>query len=77
MDHCIDALRIRLMCYADVTPFLHELEPAAELGATPDFNTQHRCKKYDKIQEWQRTHLAHGAPGQRKVDSDDHSHDHS
>jgi hypothetical protein len=37
------------MCYADVTPFLHELEPGAELGATPDFNTQHKCKRFDKF----------------------------
>jgi hypothetical protein len=51
------------MCYADVTPFLHEVSDA-EMGATPDFNTQHRCKKYDKIQEWQRTHHARAAKGQ-------------
>lgn len=73
VDHCIDALRIRLMCHADVTPFLHVLEPEAELGATPDFNTQHKCKKFDKIQEWQRAHHARAAAGQTEV----HGHEHS
>jgi len=73
VDHCIEALRIRLMCYADVTPFLHRVEPGAELGATPDFNTQHKCKKYDKIQDWQRNHHARAAAGQTAATEHDHS----
>ncbi|WQF88134.1 Putative mycotoxin biosynthesis protein UstYa [Colletotrichum destructivum] len=49
VDHCIEALRIRLQCYADVTPFLHT---NGSKGTQPDFNTQHRCPKYDRIVEW-------------------------
>jgi len=73
VDHCIDALRIRLMCYADITPFLHTTEPGAELGATPDFNTQHRCKKFDSVQEWARTHHAKAAEGQTAGSEHHHS----
>ena len=72
VDHCIDALRIRLMCYADVTPFLHEVSEGAELGATPDFNTQHRCKNYDSIQQWARDHHARASEGQTTIKEHDH-----
>ncbi|KIM96851.1 hypothetical protein OIDMADRAFT_169633 [Oidiodendron maius Zn] len=74
VDHCIEALRIRLMCYSDITPFLHRIEPGAELGATPDFDTQHKCKKYDKIQEWQRNNHARAAKGQGAEAGHGHSH---
>ena len=57
-----------------MTPFLHETEPGAELGATPDFNTQHRCKKYDKIQAWQRAHHARAATGQTGEGHGGHGH---
>lgn len=73
VDHCIEALRIRLMCYADITPFLHLTEPGAELGATPDFDTQHKCKKYDKIQEWQRSNHARAAKGGGEEEAHHHS----
>ncbi|KAF4781224.1 hypothetical protein HER10_EVM0008872 [Colletotrichum scovillei] len=49
VDHCIEALRIRLQCSADVTPFLHI---NGSRGIQPDFNSQHRCPKYDRIVEW-------------------------
>ncbi|KAK1702202.1 uncharacterized protein BDZ83DRAFT_595764 [Colletotrichum acutatum] len=49
VDHCIEALRIRLQCSADVTPFLHT---NGSRGIQPDFNSQHRCPKYDRIIEW-------------------------
>jgi hypothetical protein len=37
------------MCYADVTPFLNT---DGAKGIQPDFNTQHRCPKFDSIQLW-------------------------
>ncbi|KAF6832650.1 hypothetical protein CPLU01_06046 [Colletotrichum plurivorum] len=49
VDHCIEALRIRLMCAADVTPFLHT---NGAKGNQPDFDSQHRCPKYDRIVDW-------------------------
>ncbi|OLN87595.1 hypothetical protein CCHL11_10099 [Colletotrichum chlorophyti] len=85
VDHCIEALRIRLMCSAgkpnvqicysfqgidstiDVTPFLHT---TGSKGIQPDFDSQHRCPKFDRIIEWakekqimvekQDPHQAHG-----------------
>ncbi|TEA19128.1 Cyclochlorotine biosynthesis protein O [Colletotrichum sidae] len=49
VDHCIEALRIRLQCASDVTPFLHT---SGSKGNQPDFNSQHRCPKYDRIIDW-------------------------
>ncbi|KAL0934657.1 uncharacterized protein CTRU02_211456 [Colletotrichum truncatum] len=67
VDHCIEALRIRLQCAGDVTPFLHT---TGAKGIQPDFDSQHRCPKYDRIIEWAKerqimvnkpaTHEGHG-----------------
>ncbi|KAL8296361.1 hypothetical protein RB597_005778 [Gaeumannomyces tritici] len=54
VDHCIEALRIRLMCSADVTPFLHL--NTSDKGAQPDFDTQHRCPRYGNIVDWAKQH---------------------
>lgn len=50
VDHCIESLRISLQCSGDVTPLFVKLGGAA--GAKADFNTHHRCRNFDKIEEW-------------------------
>lgn len=50
VDHCFEALRISLMCFADVTPLLIRLGGAA--GAHADFETHHKCRDFSKIEEW-------------------------
>ncbi|KAI1108383.1 hypothetical protein F5Y14DRAFT_459724 [Nemania sp. NC0429] len=51
VDHCIEALRLQLMCAADVTPVL--LQPDPDLGVKADFDVHHRCRNWDLITHWQ------------------------
>ncbi|KAI8193446.1 hypothetical protein CCHR01_12062 [Colletotrichum chrysophilum] len=50
VDHCLEALRISLMCFADVTPLMVRIGGPA--GARADFNTHHKCRNFDKISDW-------------------------
>ncbi|CCF34128.1 hypothetical protein CH063_01083 [Colletotrichum higginsianum] len=50
VDHCLEALRISLMCFADVTPLMVRLGGPA--GARADFNTHHKCRDFNKISDW-------------------------
>ncbi|KAK1982133.1 hypothetical protein LZ30DRAFT_656227 [Colletotrichum cereale] len=50
IDHCLEALRISIMCFADVTPLLIRLGGPA--GARADFNTHHKCRDFKKIENW-------------------------
>ncbi|OGM50996.1 hypothetical protein ABOM_000054 [Aspergillus bombycis] len=52
IDHCIELLRITLMCTSDVTPLMFKDEPHAFQGRTPDFNTMHTCRNFWEIREW-------------------------
>ncbi|KAK2779161.1 hypothetical protein CKAH01_11420 [Colletotrichum kahawae] len=58
VDHCIETIRLNLMCAGDVTPFLVTLDPQNKLGESPDFETLHRCRKFDKLAEWSKSHVA-------------------
>ncbi|KAI1157422.1 hypothetical protein F5B18DRAFT_645142 [Nemania serpens] len=51
VDHCIEALRLQLMCAADVTPVL--VQPDPDLGVKADFDVHHRCRNWDLITNWQ------------------------
>ncbi|KAH8816234.1 hypothetical protein F5884DRAFT_872762 [Xylogone sp. PMI_703] len=54
-DHCIETLRLTLMCHSDVTPVLvrmdHDHDPPEPQA---DFNVHHRCRNFDRIVEWNR-----------------------
>ncbi|EFQ24894.1 hypothetical protein CGRA01v4_06855 [Colletotrichum graminicola] len=50
VDHCIEALRISLMCFADVTPLFVRL--GGPLGKRADFETHHKCRNFTKIEQW-------------------------
>ncbi|KAJ5495554.1 hypothetical protein N7539_000670 [Penicillium diatomitis] len=52
VDHCIETLRMNLMCTADVTPYLIWNDPAGFNGESPSFNTLHKCRKWEPIVEW-------------------------
>ncbi|KAK1973380.1 hypothetical protein LZ30DRAFT_611001 [Colletotrichum cereale] len=56
LDHCIEILRMSLMCTADVTPVLAWMDPEAPLGKRADFSTFHRCRNFDKIKDWMSRH---------------------
>ncbi|KAF2965694.1 hypothetical protein GQX73_g7902 [Xylaria multiplex] len=50
VDHCIEALRLQLMCAGDVTPLLLEIDPV--MGERADFNVHHRCRNWERITDW-------------------------
>jgi hypothetical protein len=45
-DHCIESLRLSLMCQADVTPVLALKVPTAALGRKGEFSSHHRCRNF-------------------------------
>lgn len=51
VDHCIETLRLALMCSADITP-LFILDVDSEAGSRADFNAHHRCRNFSKVDEW-------------------------
>ncbi|EKG14304.1 hypothetical protein MPH_08484 [Macrophomina phaseolina MS6] len=56
LDHCIEVLRLNLMCTADVTPFLVEVNPSFPRGEKADFNSNHKCRNFWDIKEWVKEH---------------------
>jgi len=52
VDHCIETLRIQLMCTGDVTLVPVRLDEDAPLGAQAVFSTRHKCRNYHKLVEW-------------------------
>lgn len=52
VDHCIEALRISLMCHADTTPYLVINDPTAPHGLRADFSPHHKCRKFEPIRQW-------------------------
>ena len=52
VDHCIETLRISLMCQADTTPYFLVLDPTAPLGSRADFSPHHKCRNFETIQKW-------------------------
>ena len=58
VDHCIETLRLALMCNADVTPYLlyeKEAEPGLGVPAREDFQALHKCKTFDRLLDWVNT----------------------
>jgi hypothetical protein len=50
LNHCIEMLRMNLMCHADVGVItFHELEGK---GMWPDFSSYHVCRDYDAVRTW-------------------------
>jgi hypothetical protein len=54
VDHCIEALRLALMCHGDMTPLLVAKDPNEPIGRRADFDTHHKCRNFTKLQEWTR-----------------------
>ncbi|KAI6322301.1 hypothetical protein MCOR29_004806 [Pyricularia oryzae] len=52
IDHCLESLRIALMCWGDVTPLLVRLDGQGHDGRRADFDTHHKCRNWDKIESW-------------------------
>lgn len=55
VDHCLEAIRINLMCTADIGIFTFRDFPeyGFEKGDyRPDLSTQHTCRNFDAIHQW-------------------------
>ena len=52
VDHCIEALRLSLMCHGDTTPLLITLDPTAPLGYREVFSNHHMCVIFDSLGRW-------------------------
>lgn len=51
-DHCIESLRIALMCHGDTTPCFNILDPDVPLGARGDISPQRKCRNFEQLQSW-------------------------
>lgn len=76
LDHCIDSLRQRLMCTADVglVPFFWVGDDG---GTDPEFSRTHTCRDFETLHGWMREHMVTPdsnrtllpRPGDYRVDS--------
>ncbi|KAM7184129.1 protein of unknown function (DUF3328) domain containing protein [Naviculisporaceae sp. PSN 640] len=57
VDHCIDNIRQRLMCTADVglIPF-YWVNETGRIGTDPDFQQAHTCRDFKKLHAWMKEH---------------------
>lgn len=50
VDHCLESIRIALMCHGDITPVgLVRLDDEAPMGGRPDFSPLRKCVKFDGL----------------------------
>ncbi|EHA54043.1 hypothetical protein MCOR27_006993 [Pyricularia oryzae] len=55
VDHCIETLRMNLMCQSDIGMFTFRLYPEygyADDDYWPDFSTLHTCRNFEDIRQW-------------------------
>lgn len=58
LDHCIEILRVHLMCTSDVTPFLAIRDETAPIGERADFKFMHKCRNLSKLKDWMWDNMA-------------------
>ncbi|KAM3478486.1 hypothetical protein MY8738_005944 [Beauveria namnaoensis] len=52
VDHCVETLRLSLMCFGDVTPMLLLTQDGTLNTSTADFNVHHKCRNYEQIRDF-------------------------
>jgi hypothetical protein len=55
VDHCIEILRMNLMCFSDVNVFTFHPRPGKE-GFWPDYESHHVCRNFEKVKKWANDH---------------------
>ncbi|KAL4938419.1 hypothetical protein BDV06DRAFT_56530 [Aspergillus oleicola] len=60
LDHCIDILRQKLICDADVGMITYVWAKGWK-QAFPDFSTIHKCRPYSKVLDWARENYVHAS----------------
>ncbi|KAF2402008.1 hypothetical protein EJ06DRAFT_474966 [Trichodelitschia bisporula] len=58
IDHCIETLRLTLMCHGDVTPVMILEDGGSVLGRRAEFSARHVCRDFRAIQRWVGGHVA-------------------
>lgn len=51
LDHCLEMLRIDLMCQSDIGVYTFKEYEGFD-GHWPDFSTLHTCRNFDAIRDW-------------------------
>ncbi|KAH7324305.1 hypothetical protein B0I35DRAFT_159170 [Stachybotrys elegans] len=51
LDHCLEILRISLMCQSDIGVYAFKYYEGYD-GHWPDFSTLHTCRNFDAIRDW-------------------------
>ncbi|KAE9363216.1 hypothetical protein N431DRAFT_475379 [Stipitochalara longipes BDJ] len=59
VDHCLEIMRINIMCTGDATPVLFEHDPTLPMGYRIDFSTKHTCRNFGKMAEWRANNIAY------------------
>jgi hypothetical protein len=57
VDHCIETIRINIMCNVDVTPYLIEERDDGEAVVRTD--GLYHCRKFDKLVQWADEKIVH------------------
>ncbi|KAB8230026.1 hypothetical protein ETB97_006248 [Aspergillus alliaceus] len=52
VDHCLETLRLNLMCTGDVTPLMIEVDDTTYNGRRADFKIMHKCRNFWDIKAW-------------------------
>ena len=52
VDHCIEALRISIICHGDTTPLFTILDPEESLGVAADFSPHRKCRNFGRLHSW-------------------------
>lgn len=55
IEHCIEYLRINLMCFSDETPYLIQVDETGNEVIYAD--SLHRCRNFEKLIEWAKEHV--------------------
>ena len=50
-DHCIEILRMNLMCLSDINVFTFHPQPGKP-GYWPDYESHHVCRNFERIKQW-------------------------
>ena len=56
IEHCIEMLRVDIMCIADDTPYLVEIRSNSEEIPRHDAFI-HRCRNFEKLIDWANEHV--------------------
>jgi Domain of unknown function (DUF3328). len=55
-DHCVETLRLVLMCQSDVSPVLVKWSSDDPPIPQAEFSSHHRCRSFDDILAWNEQH---------------------